>query len=158
MHTNPDQAKIFPRIRGKFHREALSAPGDVAQLPGGWFAISHRWIDDRAARRRLHGRWFKLTSSYGTIFRAIKFAPNLKGGANKEEGAIVLDWPAWLELNGFPNELEEKLELSITRVRWWHWPKLAISHPDPAIQTSGWLGILSLALGIISLFLALLTL
>ena len=48
-------------------------------VPAGWFVLCHRWMPGKATRRRSHGRWFKIESSQGPVFRILRFSPNLEG-------------------------------------------------------------------------------
>lgn len=66
---------------------------------------------------------------------------------------IVLDWPAWLDLHGRAEDVDRPLEIDIAAARWWEYPRLAISHPDPTVRLAGAISILSFALGVVSVIL-----
>ncbi len=67
---------------------------------------------------------------------------------------MVIDWPAWLHLSGYADNVDESLVLEFSKARLWHLPKLAVSHPDPVVRLSGALGLLSFVLGVVSVVLA----
>ena len=66
-----------------------------------------------------------------------------------------MDWPAWLELNGYADDVDGPLQLEITEASLWQLPQLAASHPDPAMRLSSMLAFVSVVLGILSVILAL---
>jgi len=140
-------------ITGNFRRVPPSFNSEKTNIPLGWTVISHRLMPNKSDRRIAHGKWFQLKSSQGATYRVLRFSANLKGTPDTDAD-VVLDWPAWLELNGFSDNLPESLEIKISKARWWQLPYLAAAHPDPATRLSGILGIVSAILGIMSLFLA----
>jgi hypothetical protein len=115
-------------------------------------------MPDKAQRRRSHGSWFKIESDRGTVFRILRFSVQLKGSPAIGSGQLVIDWPAWLQLHGYEDQVDSPLELKFTRVGWWAFPILAVSHPDPTIRLSGALGVLSFGLGAVSVVLAIVAL
>lgn len=129
------------------------SPAEFAQkigLPVGWFVLPHRLIESMAERRRLHGKWCKLKSENGTAYRVIRFSPRLKG-TNRGDGAdIVLDWLAWIDLNDRDENVESPLRISIAEARWYEYPWLAVSHPEPSYRLASWIALVSLMLGGIS--------
>lgn len=142
-------------MKGTFSRVSPAEFAEKVGIPAGWFVISHRWMPEKSERRRSSGRWFKITSSSGSIFRILRFSPNLSGTPNGDtKGDIVLDWPAWLELNGFADDLDKSVELTFSRASWWQFAKLAESHPDPTYRMAGRLAIISVVLGAESLVLS----
>ena len=141
-------------MKGTFSRVA---PADFAEkigIPMGWMVISHRWIPEKVKRRLAHGRWFRLKSTYGEVFRVLRFSASLPGGPSNGTGELVIDWAAWLELYGFAEDVKNPLELEISQARWWQLPKLAASHPDPAFRLSSILALVSVGLGALSILLA----
>ena len=112
-------------------------------------------MPDKSERRRAHGKWFRLKSAHGTSYRVLRFSANLTGAPPDTPGEIVLDWPAWLELNGYADDVSGPLQLEITKARVWQLPQLAASHPDPAMRLSSMLGFVSVVLGVLSIVLAL---
>ena len=139
-------------IHATFSRLSPAAFAEKIGVPQGWFVISHRYVQHKKDRRQQHGRWFKLTTSEGVVFRVLRFSPNLAGAPGKP-GEIVIDYPAWLDLYGRAENVDEPLAITIEQASWWEWPKLAVSHPDPSVRLAGWLAVLSFALGVISLLL-----
>lgn len=141
-------------MKGKFTRIAPAAFAEKTGIPLGWMVISHRWMPDKSERRRAHGKWFRLKSEHGTSFRVLRFSANLSGSPSGDPGQLVLDWPAWLELNGYADDVSGPLELEISKASLWQLPQLAASHPDPAMRLSSMLGFVSVVLGVLSIILA----
>jgi len=139
-------------IHGTFKRVSPASFAEKVGIPLGWFVISHRWITDKKIRRLQHGKWFKISTTKGTVFRVLRFSPNLQGTPG-QPGEIVIDYPAWLDLFGRVEDVNGALEIEITAARWWEAPRLATSHPDPSIRLAGWIAVLSFALGVISVVL-----
>lgn len=139
-------------MRAVFRRVSPAIFAEKIGIPLGWCVISHRYMPDRSERRNAHGRWFKLSTDKGCAYRVLRFSANLDGAVGKE-GVLVLDWPGWLDLNGRTENLEETLEVTITKARWCQYPALAVAHPDPAIRWGSWMAIISLGLGLLSIFL-----
>lgn len=111
-------------------------------------------MPEKSSRRLTHGRWFKIKSEEGEIFRILRFSASLEGSPNSGKGQIVIDWPGWLDLFGRAENVDGPIDLEFSEARWWQFPRLAVSHPDPTIRLSGLLGLLSVALGILSVILA----
>lgn len=65
----------------------------------------------------------------------------------------MLDWPAWLDLFGREENVDGPLEITIKAAKWWEYPRLAIAHPDPAVRLAGWISLVSLGLGVLSIIL-----
>ena len=143
-------------MNGSFTRLSPSSFSENSGVPVGWFVVSWRWIPDQSQRRMLHGRLFKISQGKRTVYRILRFSARLTGGQSQEAGEIVVDWPAWLELNDFSEKLSDDLILKIEQAPRWELWRLAFSHPEPAYRLAGILGIVSVALGVLSLILALL--
>lgn len=144
-------------ISGSFTRVSPAAFAEKIGIPAGWFVISHRWLDEKKTRRLQHGKWFRLSSAENAVYRVLRFSPRLAGAPGKS-GEIVIDYEAWLDLFGRTEDVDGPLSLEIRVARWWELPRLATSHPDPAIRLAGWIALLSLVLGIVSVVLAVLAL
>ena len=141
-------------MRGTFKRVSPTACAERISIPIGWMVISHRWMPEKPERRRAHGKWYRIKSNHGTSYRVLRFSPNLAGAPSHTTGDLVLDWPAWLELNGYADDVADSLQLEITKARLWQLPQVAASHPDPATRLASMLGLVSVALGILSIVLA----
>jgi hypothetical protein len=141
-------------MKGTFTRVSPASFAEKVGIPAGWFVISHRWMAETKRRRLAHGRWFMLRTAHGSAFRILRFSPNLDGGPSQGSGELVIDWPGWLDLFGRAENVDGPLEIEITETSWWQLPRLAIAHPDPSIRMSGLLGLLSVALGLLSVVLA----
>jgi len=145
---------VAKTINGTFTR---ASPADFAEkvgIPAGWFVVSWRWMPETLQRRAQHGKWYKITSKHESIYRVLRFSTKLNGGEVKGEGQIVMDWSGWIELSGFANNTNVELTLEITPVSWWKYLVCVLSHPDPIYRLASELAILSVALGILSVVLA----
>jgi hypothetical protein len=113
--------------------------------PMGWIVVRHSHVGTILERRRTHGRWVKVTSAKGKIFRVLRYSVNLP--ANE----IVMDWAGWIDLQGRKDEESDTLALTIVTARWWHFFIIPFRHVDPAYRLSAWLAALSVILGIVSI-------
>ena len=139
---------------GTFTRISPAEFAEKVGIPAGWFVISHRWMGDKKQRRLSHGKWFKIKSEHTTIYRILRFSPNLEGGPKQNTGQMVLDWPGWIDLWGRAEDVDRALDLEFTEAKRWEYPKMAMSHPDPTHRLAGELGLLSVFLGLLSVILA----
>lgn len=69
---------------------------------------------------------------------------------------LALDRAAWLELNGYADDVTGPLQLEITKAGFWGLAHVAASHRDPSNRLSSILGLVSVLLGLLSIVLALL--
>lgn len=138
-------------MKGLFHRRSPAAFAAKVGIPPGWFVLSWAWMPDKQIRRRSHGRWFKITHGSRSVYRVLRFSGNLKADTKKREGTIVIDYPAWLELNDYAEDLDGPVNLTIEPVSRWRFWTMAVSHPDPVYRLAGALGLTSLGLGVLSL-------
>lgn len=145
-------------MKGNFTRVTPATFAEKVGIPAGWIVISYRWMPKKLDRRLAHGRWFKIKSGEGEVFRILRFSVNLEGSPASGSGQLVIDWPGWLDLLDHAEDTDGPIELEFSEGRWWQYPRLAISHPDPTIRLSGMLGLLSVALGILSVVLAIVAL
>jgi hypothetical protein len=143
-------------FKGIFTRISPHAFSTRAEFPAGWFAVSWRWIAECCHRRRGHGKWCKITSEHGSIYRVLRFSAELPGSPLAGTGEIVLDWDGWLYLHGRADDVDKPLELTVSAARWWAFPQFALAHPDPTIRLAGLLALLSVALGLLSIVLTVL--
>ena len=141
------------KITRDFVRRPLGKLNEHDSLPLGWFAISYRFEEEMKERRKIHGKWCEISSKDGSIFRAVRFAGELKS-ASERPSEIILDFPGWLVLSDYERNVDKEVELTIRRARWYQYPKFAISHPDPSYKLASWIGLVSLVLGVLSLVLA----
>ncbi len=158
-------------FQGKFKRRPQRPAIDV---PNGWFAVNfshvtketdgkHDKDKSKAYRHTVHGRWFKISSDKGSVIRVIRFAANNQLAWTSQSGkksisakkVIWVDWQAWIELNGRTGVSDESLDLKFEEVGWWRAALGALGHPDPAVKVSVCLGLLSLALAVVSFVVAL---
>ena len=138
-------------IRGMFSRRSPASFDEKVGIPPGWFVVSWAWMPDKRARRKAHGRWYRISSETGSVCRVLRFSGSVRADPTAETGTVVIDWPAWLELSNYAEETKAPLKLRIEPVpRWWFWT-MALSHPDPIYRLAGALGLTSLILGVLSL-------
>ncbi len=125
----------------------------IKDLPQGWFAISHLFVEDKTARRKAYGQWHRIKTTHGTIYRVLRFAPNLKGSAKQGEGEMLIDWNGWLSLTGLGGA-DDSLEVEVEKAAWWEYFHLAFSHPDPMYRYNATFAFVGFALGVVSLAVA----
>ena len=148
-------------IKRNFKRLSPTALNENTGLAAGWCAISWRLISEekgisgKKKRRQAHGKWFKLSSKHGSIFRNMRFSGSLKSDDDLP-AQIILDYVGWLILTNEAEDIHAPIELTIKRAKWYERPQMAVSHPDPAFRLASWIALLSLSLGILSIVLALL--
>jgi hypothetical protein len=133
----------------RFNKSALNGE---AVLSAGYFAFSWRIFPAEDERRRQNGKWFKISSATGTIFRVLQFSSNLRYGENWDP-EILLDYSGWMKLNSNSSDLGVPIKLTVWRARWYQFPWLAVAHPDPSQRLANCVALLSLALGALSLVL-----
>ncbi|BDI59522.1 hypothetical protein MACH05_00820 [Qipengyuania nanhaisediminis] len=105
-----------------------------------------------------HGEWFEVSSDRGTIYRMLRFSPNIVKGDDHKPGTMVIDWIGWIDLHNRDEDVDAPLKLTVSRVQAWKRPWAYLKHPDPAVRLSGWLGWASVVLGLIALALSLVAL
>ncbi|WP_067433596.1 hypothetical protein [Nocardioides jensenii] len=144
------------RISGRFRRVA------TREYAEGAIVISHRWVDDKQGRRRSTGRWYRIVSTEGgrAIFRVLTFDPTLVRGAggkteqaeapgDEEAGELGVDWSGWLALIDYADDTTAPRTLDLTRARWWHFPRIAITHPNPVSRVALQVSAVAFVLGAI---------
>jgi hypothetical protein len=140
-------------IRGRFDRESPAKFAEKVGIPLGWFVISYRHIPSKTERRIAHGRWYRISCSGISIYRILRFSPNLtfaKEGASE----LVIDWVGWLDLHNRAEEVDGPLDLEIEPVPTLFVPFMVVMHPDSTYRIMGWLGIISVILGMVSIIVA----
>ena len=143
---------------GTFKRSSLASFADKVGIPLGWIVVHHSHIPVKADRRIAHGEWFEISSDRGTIYRMLRFSPNITKGDDQHPGTMVVDWIGWIDLHNRDEDVDGPLTLTVSRVPLWKRPWAYLKHPDPAVRLSGWLGWASVILGLIALVLALVAL
>ncbi len=142
-------------IFGTFVRKPLGALDEKTPVPIGWFALPFNLMKTKEDRRKNHGKWFTIESKNKKIYRVLRFAPHLHGTVNnKEQKDIVLDWVGWIDLCGRDEEVDISLDLKISKTRIWEVLFAGLMHPEPSYRLSTLLALLSVILGLLSLFLA----
>ena len=140
---------------GEFERLSPASFAEKVGIPLGWVVVHYNHIPKKADRRIAHGAWFELKSDRGTVYRMLRFSPQVHKGRNGRPARIVIDWVGWIDLHGRDEEVTGAINLRIKRVPWWKRPWAYLRHPDPAVRLSGWLGWASVILGLIALLLTL---
>ena len=145
-----DTGKDTMKITGVFFRKSHQDYPENAETHIGWAIISHRNLPDRTLRRLTHGKWFKIKSANGTIYRALSFNGGLKGDAGNNNSAdIVLDWVGWLNLHGRSDNVDHQLNLEIEQCRLWELFMVFCKHPDPFQRLSNIMSIITFFLGLV---------
>ena|SRR5438034_1136524 len=140
--------------RALLARHSPSEATRTASLPVGWFALSPRWHPHKQDRRRFHGSWFVLQSEHAKITRILRYSPVLQGAPGAGHGDLVIDWSGWMQLTGYADDFSEPIDVAfrpatfIEKINAWY------THPDPTYRLAVGLGVVSLALGVLSLVLA----
>jgi hypothetical protein len=136
-----------PEFTGTFTR--LTGPA-TPPLPAGWFIVSHHWVTPRTERRFGHGQWHKITSGGHSVYRLLKFSTHLAGTPSTRNGVIVIDWIAWIDLNGRSPDVSQPLDLRVEPAPWWKWLSCAWSHPDQTFKIVILLAVVSIVFSIVS--------
>lgn len=138
--------------QSEFRRSSPVAFGKLAPIPSGWIVLRSSFVKTKMLRRKTHGKWVRIRSSEGTIYRILRYSPNIK------QEKIVVDWIGWIDLQGRTDEESEKLDLKIDLARWWHFFLIPFVHPEPAYRLSSIiataLGVPSVLLGVASIWLS----
>lgn len=135
----------------QFDRRSPVEFGQKAEIPAGWFVVRFSHVEPMEKRRKTHGKWAKISSKHGSIFRVLRYSVNLPADN------IVLDWAGWIDLQGRKETDQDHLTLTISNIRWYHFVCIPFKHVDPAYRLSSWiaviLGGLSVILGVLSIVL-----
>jgi hypothetical protein len=140
-------------IKGLFTRISPAAFAEKVGIPLGWIVISHHHMPAKSARRAAHGRWYRISCEGYSIYRILRFSPNLHYSASGEND-LVVDWVGWLDLHGRADDVDGPISLEIATVPQIFTPLMTITHPDPTFRLMGWLALISVALGVLSVVLA----
>lgn len=66
------------------------------------------------------------------------------------DSEVVLDWAAWIELNGRDEAADMPMELTVSKARFYQYPFLALRHQDPSYRLASGIAMVSLLLGAVS--------
>lgn len=138
-------------FEASFERTSPASFAEKVGIPLGWIVVHYRHIPNKSDRRKAHGEWFELKSDRGTIYRMLRFSPQVHKGGKDRSAKIVIDWIGWIDLHNREEAVAGAITLKLRRVSWWKRPWVYLHHPDPAVRLSGWLGWLSVILGAASL-------
>ncbi len=121
---------------------------DAIELRDGWFAISYWLLNEKDRQTRgYYGRWCKISSDKGSVYRCLRTTPMLK--KDESPAKICMDWDAWCRLTKGP-ESKKQISLSIRKAYFFE-PMIFGGHPDPATRMAYQIAFLSLLLAILSL-------
>ncbi len=142
-------SRVFSRVSDRQVRGSYN-------LDMGWIVLRHDHLETKTERRKTHGRWVKIKSDKGTIYRIIRYSGSL------ERDNIVIDYLGWIELQGREDEIEVSYPVTISSLEWYEYLNPLFKHIDPGIRLSTYLafglGGLSVTLGIVSIYLGILSL
>lgn len=149
-------------FKAKFERTSPASFAEKVGIPLGWIVVHYGHIPSKADRRIAHGQWFELKSDRATIYRILRFSPQVRKGrrnsskknADELPAKIVIDWIGWIDLHNRDEDVGGAIELEIKRVPLWKRPWAYLKHPDPAVRLSGMLGWASVILGLLALALS----
>jgi hypothetical protein len=144
------------KVKSKFQRKSPAEFAEKTGVPVGWFVLPFPMIEEKEQRRKLHGKWCRLASEKGAVYRVIRFSPRLKSKSTTPE--IVLDWVAWLELNGRDENVQDPIEISITKANPLQILFAAVHHPEPGYRIASWLALVSVGMGVVSLLMGIISL
>jgi hypothetical protein len=141
------------QIRRTFSRKV----GSGIRLPLGFFRISHRIVNSSENTRYLTGRWCKITfpEQKKTIYRILRFDPQLSGKIDGEDAEILIDYDGWIELMGVEENLKGTAELEISEARGMGKIQCHLTHPDPTHRFASQIACLSIFISLISILVAL---
>ncbi len=138
-------------VEGNFTRiPPISITEDLAL---GWFAISHRWMEEKQIRRDAYGKLYRIKTDEGVIYRTLRFSPRLKGAPSKDSGQILMDWHGWIQLSKTGEEkYPERMKIKKANIFeiFWH----SASHPDPAYRHSMAIARIGLYISLVSIILS----
>jgi hypothetical protein len=124
-------------------------PNEILKI--GYVAISHHWVDDQAQRRLMTGRWVRIRSGQQSIYRVLRFNPQVICDKRLASGGIILDYDGWNELSGYVPDTPQTIPIVIDRsglgAAFWG----AIRHPDPTHRLACQLAYVSLVIALVSL-------
>ena len=63
--------------------------------PEGWysyglFVVPHRLLPEMKDHRELHGKWCRIESNRGVVYRVVRFSPRLKSAETEERDCYRL--------------------------------------------------------------------
>jgi hypothetical protein len=102
-------------IKQKFKRKTGA---NLKQVPEEQFQIRHdlgcfsgdsKEVINR--RRKATGKWYRISSEHQSIYRYMRFNPNLSSSD------IMIDWDGWILLNNYGKKFEDSIELTIRKIK-----------------------------------------
>ena len=115
-----------------------------------YFGVSPMVFENYQIVKKQTGKWFRIKSSEGVIYRAIRYQPQLSAGKKDKAALIALDYEGSREL-GFKKNERLILRLEIRNIYPHEYILAVLKHPDPSYRLASGLGFLALILSIISL-------
>jgi len=145
-----NKMNLMSLVKANFRR-VFSNKESVRNDDQIWFTISYRWIPKSNDRRRLHSKWFKISSENGSVYRALSMSPNLRSSIKDESGEIIIDWQGWLRLAAYEDKLPEEMALKIEVVPFYEIPIVGITHPDPTSKNALMIAVLAILISFLSM-------
>jgi hypothetical protein len=96
----------------------------VQRIPGSshaypvWFTISHRFLEDKVDRRMTTGKWFRLRTTHGTIFRILRFDPQMAYSDKDGKADVFIDYHGWLKLISYAENVDVTEDVEFKKARW----------------------------------------
>jgi hypothetical protein len=134
---------------GEFASCPKSALGKEHDLATGWIVVRHDHVPLMADRRKLYGKWVAIKSTNKTIYRIIRFSPNIKSTD------IVVDWGGWINLQGQKEHLDDNVYLYIRKITFFEKCILPFRYMDHGIVLASYLALASIILSIFLFFISL---
>lgn len=148
-------------LKDKFHLTHRGALSEDRSIPIGWFAVSPHWFKSKIEKesyderkRKEYGSWWKIKGPEGSVYRIFRMSPQLKASGKDHHAEIALDWGGRIKLVGRPTDIKSE-ELELRPVKFPEYIVCMLNHPDPAYQLARMPALISVALGVLSIILAL---
>jgi hypothetical protein len=126
-----------------------------AEYPERWYDSSHYFGISQHILGRDNkfstGKWYQIKTIYGTIYRVLRYQPQLSAGKGEKTPAISLDYDGGRIL-GFRGKEKDELIISIRELYIHEYLNAGLKHPDPSYRLASWLGLIALIISIIDFF------
>lgn len=159
-HLHRGEPKL-DTLKDKFHLTHRGALSEDRSIPIGWFAVSPYWFQSKIEEEsyderkwKEYGSWWKIKGPEGSAYRIFRMSPQLKASSEDHHPDIALDWGGRIKLVGRPTDIKSE-ELELRPVKFLKYIVCMLNHPDPAYQLARMPALISVALGILSIMLAL---
>lgn len=131
-----------------------------AVYPDRWYDNNHYFGISQHILDRDHkftsGKWYRIKSSYGTIYRVLRYQPQLSAGKGEESAEISVDYDGG-KILGFNRMGNNQIKIEIRSISLHEYVLATLNHPDPTFRIASWLGLIALFIGGLSLISGLLS-